>query len=189
MAHRVAGRILYRLGKHHDLRRIGLTARLPVNRTLGGGDRFAKTELVVMAGPSLRHYRAGFIALAGLLAIGASAYAVTHQRNAAAERKLQELADTAALAGVNALVTSTAPTDAQRLEDANTAARVVLASHGATAPRVLSSLDELTTSVAMTTGSVGKSATITATAHYVPPGAAISPNQTADATARKRIRG
>lgn len=142
-----------------------------------------------MAGPSLRHYRAGFIALAGLLAVGASAYAVTQQRNAAADRKLQELVDTAALAGVNALAASTSPTDAQRLEEANTAARTVLASHGATAPLVLSSLDDMTTSVALTTGSIGKSATITATARYVLPGAAISPNQTAEATAKKRIRG
>lgn len=142
-----------------------------------------------MAGPSLRYYRAGFIALAGLVALGASAYVVTQQRSAAADRKLQELADTAALAGVSALAASTAPTDAQRLDAANKAARIVLASHGATAPLVLSSLDDMTTSVALTTGSSGKNATITATARYVPPGAAISPNRTADATTKKRVRG
>lgn len=142
-----------------------------------------------MAGSSLRHYRAGFIALAGLLAVGAFAYAVTQQRSAAANHKLQELADTAALAGVNALAASTAQTDMQRLEAANIAARSVLVSHGATAPRVLTSLEDMTTSVALTTGSIGKNATITATARYVPPGTAISPNQTADAAAKKRIRG
>lgn len=142
-----------------------------------------------MTGSSLRKYRAGIIALAGLLALGASAYAVVQQRAAAANRHLQELADTAALAGVNALVAPTAQTDAQRIETANAAARNVLALHGEPAPLVLSSLEDMTTSVALTTGSIGKGSTITATARYVPPGKAISANQTADAAAKKRVRG
>jgi hypothetical protein len=142
-----------------------------------------------MNGPSLRNYRASIIVLAALLLAGAASYATAQQKTAAADAKLQELADMAALAGVNALAAAEDRTDAKRLEAVNAAVRKVIASRAEIVPIVSPSIDELKVSVALTTSNTGKGPAFTATARYVRPGLAMSPGQAADAFAKKRTRG
>jgi hypothetical protein len=127
--------------------------------------------------------------LAGLLAVGASGHALAQRKAAADDFRLQELTDTAALAGVNALAATAGQPDAARIEAANTAVSKILASRSEIVPVVSSSIDDMTTSVALTTSSTGKGPAFTAMARYVSPGSAVSPSLTADATLKKRIRG
>lgn len=142
-----------------------------------------------MTGTTLRKYRAGAIAVAALLIAGATSYAVAQQQSAVADARLQELADDAALAGVNALAATEGQTDAKRLEAANAAVRKAIASRSEIVPIIAPSIDDMQVSVALTTSNTGKGLAFTATARYVPPGLAVSPGQTADAFARKRTRG
>ena len=142
-----------------------------------------------MTGTSLRKYRVGVIALAALLLAGATSYAVAQQKAAAFDAKLQELADHAALAGVNALAATDGQTDAKRLEAASAAVRKVIASRTEIVPIISPSIDEMKMSVALTTSNTGKGPAFTATARYVQPGSAVSPGQTADAFTKKRTRG
>lgn len=142
-----------------------------------------------MTGTLLRKYRAGVIAMAALLLAGATSYAVAQQKAAAADAKLQELADNAALAGVNALAASEGQIDARRFEVASAAVRQVIASHAGIVPIISPSIDEMRMSVALTTSNTGRGPAFTATARYVQPGSAMSPGQAADALARKRTRG
>ena len=142
-----------------------------------------------MIGTTLRISRFGAIAAAALLLATASGYALSQKQTAAADARLQELADHAALAGVNALVSSEGQSDAKRLEAANAAVYQVAASRSDIKPIVFPSLDDMKVSVALTTSNTGKGAAFTATARYVQPGAALSSGQTAEAIARKRTRG
>jgi hypothetical protein len=124
---------------------------------------------------ALRTYRLGVIAMAALLLAGATSYAVAHQKTANADARLQELADHAALAGVNALAATEGVTDAKRLEAANVAVKKAIASRPEIQPIVSPSLDGLTMSVALTTSNTGRGHAVTATARYVQPGMAMSP--------------
>lgn len=142
-----------------------------------------------MTGTSLRKYRVGVIALAALLLAGATSYAVAHQKAAASDAKLQEFADNAALAGVNALAATEGQTDARRYEIASAAVRRVIAPRAEIVPIISPSIDEMKVSVALTTNNTGRGPAFTATARYVQPGSAISPGQSADAFAKKRTRG
>jgi hypothetical protein len=143
----------------------------------------------IMTGTSLRKYRASVIAMAALLLAGATSYAVAQQKTANADARLQELADDAALAGVNALAATEGQTDAKRFEAANAAVKKVIASRAEIVPIISPSIDDMKVSVALTTSHTGKGAAFTATARYVQPGSAVSPGQAADAFARKRTRG
>lgn len=141
-----------------------------------------------MTRTSLRKYRIGVIAMAALMFAGATSYAVAQQRAAAANASLQELADHAALAGVNALAETEGASDATRLEAAHAAVRKVIASRAGIVPIISPSIEELKMSVALTTSTTGRGPALTATARYVQPGSAMSPGQAADALA-KRTRG
>ena len=114
---------------------------------------------------------------------------MAQQKTAAADARLQELADDAALAGVNALAATEGQTDAKRIEAANAAVRKAIASRSEIVPIVSPSIDEMKMSVALTTNNTGRGPAFTATARYVPPGSAVSPGQTADAVMKKRTRG
>jgi hypothetical protein len=138
---------------------------------------------------ALRTYRLGVIAMAALLLAGATSYAVAQQKTANADARLQELADHAALAGVNALAATEGLTDAKRLEAANVAVKKAIASRPEIQPIVSPSLDALTMSVALTTSNTGRGHAVTATARYVQPGAAMSPGSSAEVIAKKRTRG
>lgn len=140
-----------------------------------------------MTGTSIRKYRAGVIAIAALLVAGATNYAVAQQK-AAADARLQEFADNAALAGVSALAATEGQADAMRIEAANAAVLKVIAPRGIV-PITSPSIDQMKMSVTLTTSNTGKGPAFTATARYVQPGSAVSPGQTADALARKRTRG
>jgi hypothetical protein len=142
-----------------------------------------------MIGTTLRKTRFGAIATAALLLATASGYALSQKQTAAADARLQELADLAALAGVNALAGSEGQSDAKRLEAANAAVYQVAAARSDVKPIVFPSLDDLKVSVALTTSNTGKGVAFTATARYVQPGSALSPDKTAEAVARKRTRG
>jgi hypothetical protein len=138
---------------------------------------------------ALRTYRLGVIAMAALLLAGATSYAVAHQKTANADARLQELADHAALAGVNALAATEGVTDAKRLEAANVAVKKAIASRPEIQPIVSPSLDGLTMSVALTTSNTGRGHAVTATARYVQPGMAMSPGSSAEVLTKKRTRG
>lgn len=138
---------------------------------------------------ALRTYRLGVIAMAALLLAGATSYAVAHQKTANADARLQELADHAALAGVNALAATEGLTDAKRFEAANVAVKKAIASRPEIQSIVSPSLDALTMSVALTTSNTGRGHAVTATARYVQPGAAMSPGPSAELLAKKRTRG
>jgi hypothetical protein len=142
-----------------------------------------------MIGTTLRIGRFGAIASAVLLLAAASGYTLSQKQTAAADARLQELADHAALAGVNALATSEGQSDAKRLEAANAAVYQVASSRSDIKPIVFPSLDDMKVSVALTTSNTGKGVAFTATARYVQPGAALSPGQTVEAITRKRTRG
>jgi hypothetical protein len=139
-----------------------------------------------MTGTRFRKHRVSIIAIAAMLLAGASSFAVAQQRTAAADAKMQALADEAALAGVNALAATEGQTDAKRLEAANAAVRKVIASHSGIAPIVSPSIDEMKMSVALPTNRSGRGPAFTATAHYVQPGSPVSPGPTADAFTKKR---
>jgi hypothetical protein len=156
------------------------TRRQPQNST---------TRLANMTGTSIRKYRVSVVAMAALLLAGATSYAVAQQRTANADARLQELADNAALAGVNALAATAGQTDAKRFEAANVAVKKAIASYPEIQPIISPSIDGLTTSVALTTSNTGRGHAVTATARYVQPGVAMSPGQSAEAFAKKRTRG
>lgn len=142
-----------------------------------------------MTRTSLRRYRTGVIAMAALLLAGATSFAVAQQKVAAADARLQELADNAALAAVSALAATEGQTDARRLDAANIAVRRVIAAHAGIVPIISPSIEEMKVSVALTTSTTGRGPALTATARYVQPGSVMSPSQAADAFARKRTRG
>lgn len=141
-----------------------------------------------MTRTSLRKYRMSLIAMAVVMCAGATSYAVAQQRAVAADARLQELADHAALAGVNALAATEGESDASRLAAADAAVRKVIASRAEIVPIISPSIEELKMSVALTTSATGRGPALTATARYVPPGSSMSPEQTADSLA-KRTRG
>ena len=138
---------------------------------------------------SLRKYRASVIAMAALLLAGATSYAVVQQKAAAADARLQELADNAALAGVNALAATEGQSDATRFEVASVAVKKVVAARAEIVPIIAPSIDDMKMSVALTTSNTGRGHAITATARYVQPGSAMAPAMAAEAFARKRTRG
>ena len=123
-----------------------------------------------------------------MLLATATGYAVAQQKSAATDAKLQELADHAALAGVNALVATEGQTDARRIEAVNAAVRKSIASRSEIVPIVSPSLDDMKVSVALTTSNTGKGAAFTATARYVQPGSAVSPEKTAEVVAQAHAR-
>ena len=138
---------------------------------------------------AVRTYRWGAFAMAALLLAGATSYAVAQQKSAKADTQLQELADHAALAGVNALAATEGLTDAKRLEAANAAVKKAIASRPEILPIVSPSIDGLTMSVALTTSNTGRGHAVTATARYVQPGVAMSSGQSAETFGKKRTRG
>lgn len=142
-----------------------------------------------MIGTMLRKNRFGILAVAAVLLAGASGYAAAQKRYAAADTRMQDLADHAALAGVNALAATEGQLDYVRIEAANAAVYKVVSSRSEIVPIAFPSLDDMKVSVALTTSNTGKGAAFTATARYVQPGSAVSPAKTADAAARKRPRG
>ena len=139
-----------------------------------------------MTGTTFRKHRVSVIAIAAMLLAGATSFAVAQQKTAAADARLQALADEAALAGVSALAATEGQTDAKRIEAANAAARKVLASRSEIAPIISPSIDEMKMSVALPTNSTGRGTAFTATARYVQPGSPVSPGPTADAVTKKR---
>ena len=96
-----------------------------------------------MTGTTFRRHRVSIIAIAAMLLAGATSFAVAQQRTAAADARLQALADEAALAGVSALAATEGQTDAKRIEAANAAVRKALASRSDIAPITSSSIDEM----------------------------------------------
>jgi hypothetical protein len=138
---------------------------------------------------SLGKYRVAVITMAALLLAGATSYAVAQQKAAAADARLQELADDAALAGVNALAATEGQSDAKRIDAANDAVRKAIASRAEIVPIISPSIDEMKVSVALTTSNTGRGPGFSATARYVQPGSALSPGRAADAFAKKRTRG
>lgn len=141
-----------------------------------------------MTGTTIGRHRFGIVALATLLVAGAMTFAIAHKKGFSADTRLQELADNAALAGVTALAQSEGQADTARLEAADAAARYVVAARPGVTPIVAPSIDQKTISVTLTRSETGRGPSITATARYVEPGAAISSAQTA-ALARKRVGG
>lgn len=108
----------------------------------------------------------------GLLA-SVSAFAMTSQQNRT-DARLQEHADAAALAGVNAMVAASALSDSAKGDAALIAARSALAATQMTVRDVAASPAAM--SVQVRIGS-GKGADISAVARYIPPADAIAPQQ------------
>jgi hypothetical protein len=135
---------------------------------------------------TIRKHRVSVIAIAAMLLAGATSLAVAQQKTAAADARMQALADEAALAGVNALAATEGQTDAKRIEAANAAVRKALTSRSDIAPITSPSIDDMTVSVALPINGSGRGTAFTATARYVQPGSPVSPGQTADAIAKKR---
>jgi hypothetical protein len=142
-----------------------------------------------MTGTSLRKYRVAVVAMATLLLAGTTTYAVTMQKTSRADARMQELADNAALAGVNALAATEGESDAKRFEVASAAVRKVVALRSEIVPIISPSIDDMRMSVALTTSTTGRGPAVTATARYVQPGTALSPKEAAEAFAKKRTRG
>ena len=142
-----------------------------------------------MIGTMIRRSRFKVLAIAALVIAGAAGAVAAKQTYAAANTTMQDLADHAALAGVNALAATEGQIDALRIEAANAAVYKVVASHSTIVPITFPSLDDMKVSVALTNASTGKGTAVTSTARYVQPGAAVSPANTADAANRKRTRG
>ena len=137
----------------------------------------------------IRKRRLGILAAATLVVAGAASLLAAKQMYAAADNQIQDLADYAALAGVNALVATEGQVDSKRIEAANAAVYKVVSARSAIVPISFPSIDDMKVSVALTTSNTGKGTAFAATARYVQPGAAMSPAKTADAVTRKRPRG
>jgi hypothetical protein len=133
--------------------------------------------------------RLGILALAALIVACAGSLVAAKHTYTAAGLSMQDLADRAALAGVNALAATEGQTDAKRIEAANAAVYRTVSDRSEIVPIAFPSIDDMKVSVALTSTNTGKRVAITATAHYVQPGAAVSPANIADAAARKRPRG
>lgn len=125
-----------------------------------------------MARQSLRRLQIATLLSAAVLFSGASIYAVMQQMTTSAEARVQEFADAAALAGLNALVATEGQPEAGRVALAQAAARQALSSRPALEPVISASADDLTLTVALPFER-GKS--VTGTARYIQPGAAVSP--------------
>jgi hypothetical protein len=142
-----------------------------------------------MIGTMIRKSRFRVLAAAALVVAGAAALIVAKQTYAASQTRMQDLADHAALAGVNALAATEGQIDSIRIEAANAAVYKVVASRSEIVPITFPSLDDMKVSVALTSSNTGKGVAFTSTARYVQPGAAVAPASTADAANRKRTRG
>jgi hypothetical protein len=142
-----------------------------------------------MIGTMIRRSRFRVLAAAALVVAGAAALVAAKQTYAAADTTMQDLADHAALAGVNALAATEGQIDARRIEAANAAVYKVVASRSEIVPITFPSLDGMKVSVALTGSNTGKGRAVTSTARYVQPGSAVSPAKTAEAAARKGPRG
>ena len=142
-----------------------------------------------MIEPMIRKNRFRVLAVAALMIAGAATAVAAKQMYVAADVSMQDLADHAALAGVNALAATEGQSDAQRIEAANAAVYKVVSARSEIVPIAFPSIDDMKVSVALTAGNTGKGTAFAATARYVQPGAAMSPAKTADAVTRKRPRG
>ena len=142
-----------------------------------------------MIEPMIRKNRFRVLAIAALMIAGAASTVVAKQIYLAGDAAMQDLADHAALAGVNALAASEGESDAKRIEAANAAVFKVVSARSQIVPISFPSIDDMKVSVALTTSNTGKGTAFAATARYVQPGAAVSPAKTADAATRKRPRG
>lgn len=126
--------------------------------------------------------------LALILALSAfaltSAHAVSAHSRATAQ--LQELADNAALAGVNALAGSADQPQDARLATAIAAAKNVMTARPGMNPTMSSSIDRLTMSVVL--DDIAKGTHVTATAHYIPPSDGRSSQQAANVSVVPRVQ-
>lgn len=120
--------------------------------------------------------------LAALVAASASGVAIAWQSRAASNEKFQELADNAAIAGINALMKTEGLPDAVRIEAAKTAATGVVATKEQAATVLAPSTEALTMSVTLTRNASGKGAAVTARARYIEPGETVSGSTRQDAT-------
>ena len=89
------------------------------------------------------------------------------------DRHLQENADAAALAGVNAFVAAAGLADRQRADAAESAARAALPDSGVTATAVTSSAAPISVEVTLKRAADGSE--VKSVARYVQPGEAIAP--------------
>ncbi len=105
---------------------------------------------------------------------------LTAQASAAGLQQMQQLADNAALAGVNTLGTSEARSEAVRREDAINATKQLLADIPGVAGQITASVSDLTVTVKLSVtespraGAKSKTFEVASTARYVAPDQAAS---------------
>lgn len=139
---------------------------------------------------SVRSHRSGIlgsgilgssiVALAAVAMLGATGSLVAYQASVSRTDKFQELADNAAIAGVNALVRTEGLPDAVRMEAARIAATNVVAAKDPAATVLAPSTNGPTMSVTLTRNATGKGSAVTAKARYVEPGEAVSDTRRGD---------
>ena len=111
--------------------------------------------------------------VAAVVAALVSASALAASQHPRVDRQLQENADAAALAGVNAFVAAAGLADRQRADAAESAARAALPDSGVTATAVTSSAAPISVEVTLKRAADGSE--VKSVAHYVQPGEAIAP--------------
>jgi len=113
-----------------------------------------------------------------LVASFALTSAYTVQNLSKPDVRLRELADHAALAGVNSLAATVNMPEALRVEASVAAARSVMAARPGVISRISPSVDQLTMSVVLDDSAKGSRAS--STAHYIPPSDGFSSERAAD---------
>lgn len=127
-----------------------------------------------------RRRRSVFIAIPAVaLVVSAGAFAA-YEASVARTEKFQELADNAAIAGINALVKTQGLPDAVRVEAARIAASNVVAAQEQGATVLAPTTDGMTMSVTLTRNATGKGSAVTAKARYVEPCASVAGDKRED---------
>lgn len=105
---------------------------------------------------------------------------IAYKASIARTENFQELADNAAIAGVDALVKTEGLPDAVRMEVARIAASNVVASKEPAATVLAPTTDGMTMSVTLTKNASGKGSAVTAKARYVEPGGSVADDKRED---------
>lgn len=121
-----------------------------------------------------RRQRSGLLAITALVAVSAAGILIAREASVVRSDKFQELADNAAIAGVNALVRTEGLPDAVRMEAARAAASDVVTATEPAATVLSPTTDGMTMSVTLTRNASGRGSAVTSKARYVEPGGSVS---------------
>lgn len=138
-----------------------------------------------------RHYRSELLTVVALAAVSAAGVLIAYEASVVRSEKFQELADNAALAGVDALLRTEGLPEAVRIEAARAAATSIVAAKEPATTVLAPVTDGMTMSVTLTRNATGKGSAVTSKARYVEPGKSVTdePRELPARTLLSPVRG